>query len=641
MVTSKISTSSETRPASGHAVIAVPPPVLNYNWLNPERTATLTASRVAQVLDILKVAEQSSPLEIMWSARTMTESNPAALMTNGLHVTSELAVHQADILLNRLCNDKMFRGTNQASSMCCVEKENRQLAMSLLLSTAMVSHIAIFFWKKIDHEQKPKGAWFQVFAIFSVVLCYCWVADRTILFPKSDKIVSKSVFELCALAAMVTGMMYITAITPSHELILPRPSVNRRLFQSDPGFLSRVQTEEWKGWMQILILLYHYFGMSKTLWVYQMVRVLVASYLFLTGFGHATYFQNSKDFSATRIVSVLLRLNFLPCILSLVMNNEYDLYYFPMLASLWFLITFAVFWKRNGGDMSTKTLILRIFVAICIMHVVLGSETWVNCFFDILRTLRGPRINTKEFIFRVRLDMYSPFFGMLVSIAQQQELDWFWGMRQSNALSTAMSSLRRPVTLGVSCALIIIYALLVRQFTNKFAYNKYHSLLSILPITAYLMARNAHQAARRYVSPVFVSVGRYSLELFVLQYHIWLAVDTKGLLRLGLIDQSGPNTTGSAMGNWKFWVETLIVTAVFFWLSKHCADATNILVAWVVNKDKQCCGKRVQMPAGGSTFKLTSTTSGFSCWCQHRWVVVVSVMLAVLWLSNVVDSSVG
>jgi len=634
-LTSKIPDYNETRTAAKAAVIAIPPPVLNHDWLNPERAATLTATRMAQILQALDAAEQISSMKVAWSARAMTENNSAALMSNGLHVTTDLAAHQAEVLLNRLCNNKLFGGTTKASSMCCVEQERWRPAMSILLAITMVSNTAVFFWKKIDHEQNPRGAQFQALIIFTIILCYCWVADRTTLFEKSNKIVSEKIFGLCTLAAIMIGMVHITAVPPSQEQKLP--SVNRRLFQPNAGFLTRAQTEEWKGWMQVVILLYHYFGMSKTLWVYQIVRVLVASYLFLTGYGHATYFQSTKDCSLTRMFSVLLRLNLLPCSLAIVMSNDYDFYYFPGLASLWFLITFAVFWKRNRRDLSTKALILRITAAICIMHLVLNSEMVVKSFFVVLRALYGPHVNFKEFIFRVKLDIYSPFLGMLVSIARQHKVEWLWNMPYLCPPSDVTSSIRSSVILAASCALLVLYVLLARQFADKIVYNRYHSVLSILPIMAYLMARNAYQAARRYASPVFASIGTYSLELFVLQYHIWLAADTKALLRLGLVDRDGSAATGPVVRSWRFWIETLIITMVFFWLSKHCASATNTLVKWIVGKNKECCGNRGQLPSGDSTSEKASTGFSLGCLCQRR-VVVVSAMLAGLWVFNVINT---
>lgn len=44
----------------------------------------------------------------------------------------------------------------------------------------------------------------------------------------------------------------------------------------------RDQTEEWKGWMQVMFVWYHYFAAEE--W-YNYIRVCVACYVWMTGFG--------------------------------------------------------------------------------------------------------------------------------------------------------------------------------------------------------------------------------------------------------------------------------------------------------------------------------------------------------------------
>jgi hypothetical protein len=46
--------------------------------------------------------------------------------------------------------------------------------------------------------------------------------------------------------------------------------------------LNRQQTEEWKGWMQLILLLYHYMHATE---VYNGIRVMITCYVWLTGFG--------------------------------------------------------------------------------------------------------------------------------------------------------------------------------------------------------------------------------------------------------------------------------------------------------------------------------------------------------------------
>lgn len=54
--------------------------------------------------------------------------------------------------------------------------------------------------------------------------------------------------------------------------------------------LNRELTNEWRGWMQAAFVLYHYCMMTD---LYAFIRVLVSSYVFLTGFGNGMYFINT------------------------------------------------------------------------------------------------------------------------------------------------------------------------------------------------------------------------------------------------------------------------------------------------------------------------------------------------------------
>jgi hypothetical protein len=53
--------------------------------------------------------------------------------------------------------------------------------------------------------------------------------------------------------------------------------------------------------MQILFLMYHYFAAAE---IYNYVRVCLAAYVFMTGFGNFTYYYVFKDFSLIRFAKV-------------------------------------------------------------------------------------------------------------------------------------------------------------------------------------------------------------------------------------------------------------------------------------------------------------------------------------------------
>merc|ERR1719203_1454764 len=56
--------------------------------------------------------------------------------------------------------------------------------------------------------------------------------------------------------------------------------------------LQRDQSEEWKGWMQIMFVLYHYFAEAE---IYNAIRLYIAAYVFLTGFANFSYYYIKQE----------------------------------------------------------------------------------------------------------------------------------------------------------------------------------------------------------------------------------------------------------------------------------------------------------------------------------------------------------
>lgn len=53
--------------------------------------------------------------------------------------------------------------------------------------------------------------------------------------------------------------------------------------------------------VQVLFLMYHYFAATE---IYNAIRIFIAAYVWMTGFGNFSYYYIRKDFSLARFVQV-------------------------------------------------------------------------------------------------------------------------------------------------------------------------------------------------------------------------------------------------------------------------------------------------------------------------------------------------
>ncbi|KER29243.1 LOW QUALITY PROTEIN: hypothetical protein T265_13408, partial [Opisthorchis viverrini] len=104
-----------------------------------------------------------------------------------------------------------------------------------------------------------------------IVLIYFYICDRTTMFGKTHKDPESFWLRSEVLCLTVLGLLFI-----------------RRSKHTD--FNNLDVTREWKGWMQIYIVTYHYVCGQSVVSGYMSVRYLVSAYLFLTAYGHTCYF---------------------------------------------------------------------------------------------------------------------------------------------------------------------------------------------------------------------------------------------------------------------------------------------------------------------------------------------------------------
>ena len=135
-----------------------------------------------------------------------------------------------------------------------------------------------------------------------------------------------------------------------------------------------------------------------------------------------------------------------------------------------------------------------------------------------------------EWRFRWMLDRYSVVYGMVFAFLYQLSLKYkiINDSNTDNLFSRGMSTCL--VFLGLLG--LGSYAIFTFVCKNKYQCNEIHSYLLVVPIVSFILMRNVPGWLRTKYSSFFAWFGKISLELFISQYHIWLAADTYGVLVL-------------------------------------------------------------------------------------------------------------
>lgn len=339
----------------------------------------------------------------------------------------------------------------------------------------------------------------------------------------------------------------------------------------DGGFMNRDQTEEWRGWMQIIVLAYHYTGGSKVGWVYAGVRVLVGAYLFMTGYGHASYFLVKKTYPPSRLINLLLRLNVLPLLLSFALDAPFLGYYFSPLVSAWFLAIWITFWPLNSMN-STWVLPAKIVVvwgAMWYFHAV-DTRIWV-WLFGLFKTV-GIDWDAREWGFRVALDCWAPLMGIATAwvVVNWDRVCTVLGNPRFGGIVEA-GYVRPRAAFAIGLLSMTAWMGVWAASKDKFDYNTRHPWASLFPIIGFVALRNATTGLRGVHSGFLAWVGKISLETFILQFHIWLAMDTKAIL----VYLPGNGIV--------WWINLAIATGVFLWVCEAAGKGTGELVDWVIS----------------------------------------------------------
>ncbi|ORC85569.1 putative CAS1 domain-containing protein 1-like isoform X2 [Trypanosoma theileri] len=362
-------------------------------------------------------------------------------------------------------------------------------------------------------------------AEFSGYLLLFFICDRTTLFPRMEKWYSADSFWFLWIALVAISFCTFTkAKTPSSLVVNGQHTPEN--FHVPP--LARNQTEEWKGWMQVLFLWYHYFHNVS---IYNSIRLFIAAYVWMTGFGNFSYYYVRKDFSLSRFCEMQWRLNFLVAATCLMLGNEYMLYYICPLHTLFTLIIYGSLWYYQELNSTNRGIIIKasiLFVlCFCLWDV---SEQFFCILWTPLKWLvryddpyRPQREVMSEWYFRTFLDHYVWIYGMLFAYCHPRYDSY---LKRIDEMPKYISWLIKSIIVTISLFIGYFYVVQV-YLLPKSQYNGIHPYTSFIPITIYIILRNLFMRARLYHIELFTALGKVTLESYISQFHIWMV--TTGL----------------------------------------------------------------------------------------------------------------
>ncbi|GCB63273.1 N-acetylneuraminate (7)9-O-acetyltransferase [Scyliorhinus torazame] len=561
-----------------------------YEDLLSENRKMITNQRIGLYNDVtLSILNSSArnmatKVKILRASKLVAEETIAGSL-DGLHLPETTRDINAMILMNSYCN-KIVKPIDGS---CCLPRPPLSLIQKLtgcffiicIMSCIVVTYFC-HSWRKsksgtdVESGEEKKLATASLsnseklllsLSKLGLIMGYFYLCDRADLFMKEQKYYTHSTFFIPLVYIIVLGVFY---------------NENTK----ETTVLNREQTDEWKGWMQLIILIYHISGASTFLPVYMHVRVLVAAYLFQTGYGHFSYFWKSGEYGISRICQILFRLNFLVVVLCLVMDRPYQFYYFVPLVTFWFMVIYVTLgiWPQTGKKDENGSCspywevvfkLLGLFLCICLLAT---SQSYFENAFSVwpISTLFEWQGSLHEWWFRWKLDRFAVLHGMVFALL-------YGALKKGHLLSegkgeTLFAPRLSSFLLFTSVVVFLTYSIWCASCKNKTECNELHPYFSVLQILSFILIRNIPGYVRSVYSSFFAWFGKISLELFICQYHIWLAADTKGILVL---------LPGNPVLN------IIVSTFIFVLVAHEISQITNDLVQIAIPKDNYIALKRL------------------------------------------------
>lgn len=124
----------------------------------------------------------------------------------------------------------------------------------------------------------------------------------------------------------------------------------------------------------------------------------------------------------------------------------------------------------------------------------------------------------------------------------------------------------------------------------KFEYNALHPYTSFIPIGCYIFLRNCTRWLRERVLPAWGEIGKYTLETYICQFHIWMR--TTG--------ENGNPKYLLVLVPSSFWLNFVVVSALYLYVSVRLFKVTVALKDVCVPNSSAAIAKNLSRIAAGA-----------------------------------------
>ncbi|KAM0284430.1 hypothetical protein ACHAQH_002006 [Verticillium albo-atrum] len=170
----------------------------------------------------------------------------------------------------------------------------------------------------------------------------------------------------------------------------------------------------------------------------------------------------------------------------------------------------------------------------------------------------------------ILLDAGSPFHK-LNSAFDKELMDMIYSAEDATPI--------KALWIAFSTMYLIVFVILgfaAKSYSDNDAYDAYHSYISPWLVLAAVVVRNCRQELRRRQVTGAIALGRISLEVSVLQTHIWLAGDGTSILRIGSVGRHGAWASPLARP-----AELTVLSIVFLWAAVKCRSSAQKVAQWL------------------------------------------------------------